>query len=273
MEPGGIPVDTLKWVWAVAPLSMWLGRTALSEATGFFWSKDSRLFLITNRHVIVDEKQDYYPDRIQFRVDRGGASGSPLWLQESLYQGDGRPRWKELTPDVDIAAIELDASVRNHRIASLSSDLLPPDDLVMDIGSDALVIGYPLGFYDEVNNLPVIRNAAVASDYGVPFRNQEFFLIDGRLHPGTSGSPVILKPTYTLRYRDSSTFQNMDTPHTFFLLQSGTPPYSRSFSAIMDTPHTYFLGVHSHTWPVPAGSEPLGLSAVWYGRLLERLIP
>jgi hypothetical protein len=246
VEPGGIPVDTLKWVWAVAPLSMWLGRTALGQATGFFWSKDSRLFLITNRHVVVDEKQDYYPDRIQFRVDRDGASGSPLWVQEPLYQGDGKPRWKELTPDVDIAAIELDASVRSHRIAALSSDLLAPDDLVMDIGSDASVIGYPLGFYDDVNNLPITRDAVVASDYQVPFRNNEYFLIDARLHRGTSGSPVILKPTYTLRYRDGSLHL-----HT-------------------DMPHTYFLGIHSGEWQ--QNGEPLGLSAVWYRRLLEKLI-
>ena len=50
---------------------------------------------------------------------------------------------------------------------------------------------YPLGqYYDDVFNLQVVRNGTVASAYPMRFRGQPYFLIDARLHEGTSGSPV-----------------------------------------------------------------------------------
>jgi hypothetical protein len=66
--------------------------------------------------------------------------------------------------------------------------------LPISIGEDILVIGYPLGlYYDDVYNLPVIRSGTLASAYPVPFQGKPHFLIDARLHKGTSGSPVITK--------------------------------------------------------------------------------
>ena len=60
--------------------------------------------------------------------------------------------------------------------------------------NDLIVVGYPLGLYDSMHNTPIIRSATIAIVYPLPFEGKDYFLIDSRLHKGTSGSPVILKP-------------------------------------------------------------------------------
>ena len=39
-----------------------------------------------------------------------------------------------------------------------------------------------------------MRNALIASPYGINFGGQPMFLVDANLHPGMSGSPVMTKP-------------------------------------------------------------------------------
>ena len=59
------------------------------------------------------------------------------------------------------------------------------------------MMGYPLGqYYDKENNLPVMR--MVWSQVCIQFLSrQPLFLVDARLHKGTSGSPVLTKEKST----------------------------------------------------------------------------
>ena len=59
-------------------------------------------------------------------------------------------------------------------------------------GTQVIVVGFPLGFYDTVHRLPVARQAAIASAFGVRFQGEGYFLTDARTHRGTSGAPVVL---------------------------------------------------------------------------------
>ena len=241
-----IHVDKIDLFWTVTPLKLWSGSTKVADATGFFWENADKIFLITNRHVVIGEDEQYYPDRIEFRVDRGDQVGyRQLWLSKALYRQNTQPVWMELCHKIDIVAIELDPVIKTHKIRAFSSGFVTPDELVVDLGSDVSVIGYPLGFYDRVHNLPVIRNGAVASNFWVEFEEKPYFLIDARLHPGTSGGPVILKPTYTMRYKDGSAFDNVGGPGTFL------------------------LGVNSDEWSVEG--QHLGLNTVWHSGLIEKL--
>jgi hypothetical protein len=61
------------------------------------------------------------------------------------------------------------------------------------VGSSLLIVGFPLGFHDTVHHLPVVRQAAIASAFGVRFQGQGYFLTDGRTHRGTSGAPVVMR--------------------------------------------------------------------------------
>ena len=49
---------------SVTRVSTLLGEQQLTSATGFFFERDGRLFLVTNRHVVLDEASDHRPDRL-----------------------------------------------------------------------------------------------------------------------------------------------------------------------------------------------------------------
>src|SRR6185436_6765869 len=94
----------------------------------------------------------------------------------------------------DVAVIELDraklppsANLRAFAPANLQVLL---DDI--EVGSSLLIVGFPLGFHDTLHHLPVVRQAAIASAFGVRFQGQGYFLTDARTHRGTSGAPVVM---------------------------------------------------------------------------------
>jgi hypothetical protein len=58
-----------------------------------------------------------------------------------------------------------------------------------------LIVGFPLGFHDIVHHLPVVRQAVIASSFGLRFQGQGYFLTDARTHRGTSGAPVVMRAT------------------------------------------------------------------------------
>ncbi|MBN2548706.1 MAG: trypsin-like peptidase domain-containing protein [Anaerolineales bacterium] len=57
---------------------------------------------------------------------------------------------------------------------------------------DILMIGYPIGFSDEVNNLPIFRRGITASHPAINFKGRSEGVIDAACFPGSSGSPVML---------------------------------------------------------------------------------
>lgn len=54
-----------------------------------------------------------------------------------------------------------------------------------------VVIGYPNGIWDEVNNLPIFRTGTLATSPTVDYKGIKEFLIDCAIYPGSSGSPVL----------------------------------------------------------------------------------
>ncbi len=78
------------------------------------------------------------------------------------------------------------------------SDQQLPDNqgMKIEVADDALVVGYPRGFYDTQNLFPVVKSGIIASRWGAFFNRQPYFLIDAKLFPGSSGSLVISKPQH-----------------------------------------------------------------------------
>ena len=44
------------------------GQRPLTNASGFFFERGRRLFLVTSRHVVVDEPSEHFPDRIEIEL-------------------------------------------------------------------------------------------------------------------------------------------------------------------------------------------------------------
>jgi hypothetical protein len=63
----------------------------------------------------------------------------------------------------------------------------------IEVGTSLLVVGFPLGFHDTLHHLPVVRQAVIASSFGLRFQGQGYFLTDARTHRGSSGAPVVMR--------------------------------------------------------------------------------
>lgn len=183
---------------ATARVSTFVGTLLQTNASGFFFQRDGGLYLVTSRHVVIDAPNQHFPDRIEIELHL-----DPVDLTKStgfsvpLYR-DGQSLWRQGRDsggEVDVAVIELDRSklpptteLRAFTPAQLANDF---DGI--NVGSSLLVSGFPLGFHDALHHLPVVRQAVVASSYGIRFQGQGYFLTDARMHRGASGAPVVMR--------------------------------------------------------------------------------
>jgi S1-C subfamily serine protease len=181
----------------VTRVSTFAGRQALTAASGFFFERDDRLFLVTARHVLADAPSGHHPDRVELAlhtdpVDLRRTAVMPL----PLYR-EGQSVWRQARDSggaIDVATLELDRSALPPRVQlrAFGPHHLQTELAEVRIGSQALVVGFPLGFYDTVHHLAVARQAMVASAFGVRFQESGYFLTDARAHRGASGAPVVM---------------------------------------------------------------------------------
>lgn len=240
----------------VAKARAFKSATELGGGTSCWYTLNDDLFLITNRHVVINEAENYFPDelRLLLHIDpndirRNADFAIPLY-------SNGKPQWREHPiggPDVDVVALPVDKTKVQPQffVKALNPENHIPNNVDVSIGADVQVIGYPLGFHDDIHNLPIVRNATIASVYPVPFQGHPYVLIDSRLHRGTSGSPVMTKPTTMVSYTDGST-------------------------GMHNAPVSFFMGIHSATLDIKGRDanidEPLGLNIVWFAGLIPEII-
>jgi hypothetical protein len=174
------------------------GTRALTGATGFFFARDARLFLVTSRHVLFDKPTSHFPNRIEIELHTDAVNLTrSTGLSVLLYQ-DGKSIWRQGKDDggeIDVAVIELDRAVLppGVEMACFTPAHLQRSLDEVEVGRSVLVVGFPLGFHDTLHHLPVVRQAAIASSFGLRFQGQGYFLTDARTHRGTSGAPVVLR--------------------------------------------------------------------------------
>lgn len=170
----------------------------LTNASGFFFERDDRLFLATSRHVLIDERGNHYPDRIEIELHTDPANLSRSTGFSMLLYRDGQAVWRQGCDNagsVDVAVIEIDrdALPKTCVYRAFTPRHLPGSVDNVEVGSSLLVVGFPLGFHDTLHHMPVVRQAVIASSYGLRFQGEGYFLTDARTHRGTSGAPVAMR--------------------------------------------------------------------------------
>ncbi|MEO8153185.1 MAG: serine protease [Rhizobacter sp.] len=229
-------------------ISTFDGTRLLTRASGFFFLRDDRLFLVTSRHVLIDKPSKHFPNRveIELHIDDGNLTRS-TGFSVLLYQ-DGKSIWhqgKDPSGEIDVAVIELDRAALPESVVlrAFTPDHLQASLGEIEVGTALLIVGFPLGFHDTLHHLPVVRQAVIASSFGLRFQGQGFFLTDARTHRGTSGAPVVMRAPAA------------DTPE-------GDLPWK-------------LLGVHSARMDMRTRDrredESLGLNCAWYADILLTL--
>lgn len=233
-------------------LSTFDGAVHLTNASGFFFERETGLFLVTSRHVLLDAISGHRPDRVvvELHTDRQNLTVS-TGFSIPLYR-NGQPLWREGIDGggmVDAAVIAIDGAALPETTAyrAFTPDHLVRDGDRVEIGCTLMVVGFPLGFHDTLHHMPVVRRAALASSFGLRFQGQGYFLTDARTHRGTSGAPVVMPVD---RAQDGRRTALGDVP---WLL----------------------LGIHSSRLDLGsrdlAQDEALGLNCTWYADILLTL--
>ena len=191
---------------SVTRVSTFLGEQPLTNATGFFFEREGELFLVTSRHVVLDEASGHRPDRleIELHVDPENVAVTTQF-SIPLYRGT-EPVWRETIDaggSVDVAALQLERAALPEKLLlqPFTSNHLVEQLDEIEVGTRVLIVGFPLGFHDTWHHLPVVRQAIIASAFGLRFQGQGYFLTDARMHRGTSGAPVVARQTGQLSGR------------------------------------------------------------------------
>ena len=174
------------------------GAQLLTNATGFFFERDERLFLVTSRHVMIDEPSKHFPDclEIELHVDADNMAKS-TGFSIPLYR-DGKSIWRQAVDtagEIDVAVIEIERAALPETTvysAFTPKHLLDPSGQI-EVGTTLLVVGFPLGFHDTLHHMPVVRHAVIASSFGLRFQGEGYCLTDARTHRGISGAPVVMR--------------------------------------------------------------------------------
>lgn len=222
-------------------------KRLLTRASGFFFERDERLFLVTSRHVVIDEPSKHFPNRLEIELHHDPSNLTrSIGLSVLLYK-DGKSIWRQGTDpagEIDVAVVELDrkALPESVMIRAFTPQHLQAALDDVEVGSAVLIVGFPLGFHDTLHHLPVVRQAVIASSFGLRFQGQGYFLTDARTHRGTSGAPVVM--------RAASPIDGGDLPWKL-------------------------LGVHSARLDMRTRDqeqdESLGLNCTWYADILLTL--
>ncbi len=174
----------------------------LSTGTGFFCrfleTEDSHIpAIVTNKHVVQGAWSG------KFHLNLADTSGRLLPTQHKSFVLDNfQARWiahPENNVDLcimPIAPLLTQAQQQEQRFfyIPLDKSLIPEPEELADLTAmeDVVMIGYPNGIWDSVNNAPVIRKGITATHPNLDYNGKQEFMIDAACFPGSSGSPVFL---------------------------------------------------------------------------------
>ena len=219
----------------------------MTHASGFFFARGERLFLVTSRHVLIDEPSGHHPNRIEVEIHTSADDLGRSERFSTMLYAEGKSLWRQGRDsggEIDVALLELDRAAlpAAATLSCFTPAHLQPSLGGVEVGTSVLIVGFPLGFHGTLDHLPVVRQAVVASAFGMRFQGQGYFLTDARTHRGTSGSPVVM--------RDQAAAPGAALPWRL-------------------------LGVHSATLDMNerdlTRDESLGLNCSWYADMLMTL--
>ena len=135
-----------------------------------------------------------------FRITQSDAVGQPLyenhmpfiWQEGFAYNWIFHP-----DPNVDLCVLPITSLFGQEYklfLRTLDSTLIPAQaDLEsLDAIEEILMIGYPNGLWDSINNMPIARRGITATPVYLNYEGKKEFVIDAACFPGSSGSPVLI---------------------------------------------------------------------------------
>jgi len=170
-----------------------------NTGTGFYFGfnigKDTVPVIVTNAHVIRKCHTGYL--RFKSFSDKKINYGDLLDIKLDNFES----RWiKHKTEDLAILIlnpIKEEVYKKYNKVPfsmSFSEKDIPNDSTLNKLLAieDVLMIGYPKGLSDDLNDLPIVRKGLTATPVYMDYKNRNWFLLDIPIYTGSSGSPVCI---------------------------------------------------------------------------------
>jgi len=175
--------------------------TAIYTGTGYFFLfKENGIrsipVVITNKHVVEGMKKG----TLIFTISKDKEPDDTNHVRLSLDKFESY--WiKHPDENVDLCAISLVPFFNAAREQGIdifyipfSFSIVPGEKELNTLVAmeEIVMIGYPNGIWDEVNNKPIFRKGITATHPCFDYNGRKEFLIDAACFPGSSGSPVLI---------------------------------------------------------------------------------
>ena len=205
------------------PVEVTFSDGRLASGSGFFyfvfgppdpkqpasgWVPITNMYVVTAKH-IVQPKRIKDIAKVTYFI-RVGSGDHVDWHPIELAGNELGKRLHLCKKDeIDVAVIDIsdflkgdltklvESKAQVMQFSGARSDQFPgKSPLEVQPGDDVIVIGYPSGFFDQFNKLPILKTGLLNTPVGLHFNGLDAFLLDFKYYEGSSGSIIISKPTH-----------------------------------------------------------------------------
>jgi len=174
-----------------------------STATGFFYELNTprkTIIVISNRHFAeqvdslskLDFSKNSITQQTQFLIHLDDGTNKQICEDVEWF----------LHPSEDLAFFVLEKALSKHHlpmnvtyfVLRVTPNMIPTQAQLDDLTAleNVVMVGYPNGLYDAVNNYPLFRTGKTATHPAIDYNGKKKALLDMACLPGSSGSPVFI---------------------------------------------------------------------------------
>ncbi len=173
-------------------------QTKTGSGTGFFYNfkiGDKIVpTIITNKHVVNNKQLEEVTFYLHFCDNDNDepTSNNKIMLKTPWYFHPTKDLCFTFINPV-ITAVEKQQGKKVFYKANDES-IIPTQDQLNDLNAleELVMVGYPIGLWDERNNFPIFRKGFTASHPAIDFNEDGIGLVDMACFPGSSGSPIYI---------------------------------------------------------------------------------